>query len=63
MKELPLMLDDTIQAFECCIKTSPDCDNCPLMNDLCFKYVKNGKLKMINSVLYYLRKVNDYMYD
>ena len=58
-KDLPMMLDDTIQAFECCVQVPPQCDSCPLMNDLCGKYVKNGKRKLKNSILYWLRQVND----
>lgn len=56
-KDLPLMLDDTIKAFDCCVQMPPLCDDCPLMNDLCGKYVKKGREKLKDSVHYWLSQI------
>ena len=29
-RKLPISLDDTQRAFECCISKPPDCERCPL---------------------------------
>jgi hypothetical protein len=55
--ELPLMLDDAIQAFDCCTQEPAQCDSCPLMNDLCGKFEKSGKKKMRDSIRYWLSQV------
>ena len=55
---LPLMLDDTKDAFESCFKNTPECEKCPA-TDLCGRYVKKGKIKVKESVLYWLSQVEE----
>lgn len=31
--EMPMMLDDTQKAFDCCVSNPPDCERCPLFEN------------------------------
>ena len=32
-QKLPMMLEDTLNAFTCCVCTPPECEKCPLCDD------------------------------
>ena len=57
-RELPMMLDDTMKAFDCCVNIPPLCGDCPC-NDECKDKLWKGKDDIKRSVRYWLSQVDD----
>ena len=57
-REIPLMLDNTIEAFDCCMSQPPKCDHCPIAYARGI-YVTDCRIKMQNSVHYWLNRFDD----
>ena len=60
-RELPLMLDDTQRAFDCCTSHPINCERCPLFEDyrLCNKPMLvswDCRKQLIYCIRYWLRQ-------